>query len=466
MILSSARASSRGVPAEIDKYERLRRDHPRLWCGAKSFPGTGMVGTVKQLWPSFPEGLKVLLIDSNKEERGESQRALKQFKYEVIACEKACDGIELLKTSSSNFHIVVVEGTGTEGCPALTLLENRCGVPVIVVTKDRHDPKYLMKAVRLGAVDFFYKPLPLSRLKTMWQHVVRNPPAHLKSKLNKSDGGSAPKKAKLLEAPASKGSKENSPSNSGDKWPADRHKRFVEIVEKLGPQASPVKILQAMGTAAKGLNKHIVADYLRSYLASSNGAGGQKLSSTSNSGGSSQTMGGKEIDSLKSSQDNGPERSVHQRPLLPLPANIGSAGRMGHFSMGQGGLTVIGTPVATNQHHWGANVSRGLSVGENTLDVSHDQNVLHYDAGNCQAVPVSHNSSLSLPEELVSEAITEALANPHTPLPIGLKLPCVSGIVAELKQQGYDVDHCKTKKACVKQDWMDTTLEATNLVAR
>eukprot|EP00963_Diacronema_lutheri_P001082 scaffold68_cov340-Pavlova_lutheri.AAC.35 len=425
-----------------------------------------MVGTVKQLWPSFPEGLKVLLIDSNKEERGESQRALKQFKYEVIACEKARDGIELLKTSSSNFHIVLVEGTGAQGCPALTLLENRCGIPVIVVTRDRHDPKYLMKAVRLGAVDFFYKPLPLSRLRTMWQHVVRNPPAHLKNKLAKSDEGHVAKKAKLMSVPSKKSWHETSPVISGDQWPADRHKRFVDIVEKLGPQANPVKILQAMGTAAKGLNKHIVADYLRMYLASKDYDGPQKLSSTSVSGGSAQTVGGKDLDSGKSSLGTGLERSVHQRPLLPLPANVSGGGRVGNFSMGQGGLTVIGTPVATNQHHWNTNAMCGFPMCEGMSKASPGQALYQFDAVQNHTVPLSYNSPLSLPEELVSEAITQALANPQTPLPIGLKLPCVNGIVAELKEQGYEVDHCKAQKIAVKQECTEPAIARKKLAAR
>lgn len=421
---------------------------------------------MKQLWPSFPEGLKVLLIDGNKEERGESSRALKQFKYEVIACEKVMDGIELLRTSSANFHIVIVEGNGASDCPALNLLEQRCGIPVVVATKERQDPKYLMKAVRLGAVDFFHKPLPLPRLKTLWQHVVRNPPIHLRNKVVKGSNEVAPKKVKLNNESQSKGSLDDTSASDNNLWPADRHKRFADIVEKLGPQASPVKILQAMGTSAKGLNKHIVADYLKAYLAKNNTSKTEKPATTSASGGSSQTMFAKDSDTAKSLQGNCVEKTHHQRPLLPLPAGLYCPSRVGGYGMAHGGLTVIGTPLISPHQHTVNGIPCGIPIGHGNLTPSTSNHVFHYETVQDTAVPVSSGPNVNLSEDLVSQAISEALSNPKMPLPIGLKLPSLQGIVAELKKQGFNVDASGNKKSSSKRSGKDVARQEGILVAQ
>ena len=133
----------------------------------------------------------------------------------------------------------------------------------------------VLKGMLHGAVDYLQKPIQMSDLRYIWQHVIRRdraveqPP---EGRGRGSGGGARVGKEKRSKA-AADGEEdeepEEAPSGGGGKkarvvWAMELHGRFVEAVNVLGvDKAVPKRILELMGV--QGLTRENVASHLQKY---------------------------------------------------------------------------------------------------------------------------------------------------------------------------------------------------------
>ena len=126
--------------------------------------------------PAFPKGLRVLLVDEEHNLSAiESQLAQPELQYQVTCANSSASALTCSKISGlSSFDIVladarVVAADETTGKAFIEAFED---VPVVLMAEGGNTDDVL-RAVKLGAVDFLDKPLSMLKLKNIWQHSVR-----------------------------------------------------------------------------------------------------------------------------------------------------------------------------------------------------------------------------------------------------------------------------------------------------
>lgn len=140
----------------------------------------------------FPKGLHVLVIDEEDKLPGlEIQLRQPELQYAVTSARNAMEALELLrfatvgngsgrgqfgaqKAERITYDIILAESrlVAMEDTTGKAFVDACEDVPVVLMS-EQGSAEDVMRAVRLGAVDFLDKPLSMLKLKNIWQHCVR-----------------------------------------------------------------------------------------------------------------------------------------------------------------------------------------------------------------------------------------------------------------------------------------------------
>lgn len=125
--------------------------------------------------PSFPKGLRVLLVDEEPSmSRIEAQLQHPDLGYAVTSCCSATEALGLVCSSTAGFDVVLAESKlVAPGESAGRGFIEAFGETPVVLMSGSCSTEEVLTAVRLGAADVLDKPLSLLKLKNIWQHSVR-----------------------------------------------------------------------------------------------------------------------------------------------------------------------------------------------------------------------------------------------------------------------------------------------------
>jgi CheY-like chemotaxis protein len=130
--------------------------------------------------PRFPEGLRVLLLESAASSSNTSA-LLQGFKYEVMAVEELSGALDALRRNSSSsgsccsraFDVVLADSQLLAGDAQRALLRAAQPLPVVLMGGERCSAAEILEAVEAGAADVLDRPLSQLKLRNLWQHTVR-----------------------------------------------------------------------------------------------------------------------------------------------------------------------------------------------------------------------------------------------------------------------------------------------------
>ena len=116
---------------------------------------------------------KVLIVDDFPAMRNSVREIMETKGFE---CTESCNGLEALEVlKKENFDIVISdlvmpEMDGFELCDNLKNNKKLSSIPFIVVSTQT-DVRFVMKALKLGADDYLYKPIDNSLLEKILKRV-------------------------------------------------------------------------------------------------------------------------------------------------------------------------------------------------------------------------------------------------------------------------------------------------------
>lgn len=132
-----------------------------------------MVWTANDLleWKDFPKGLRVLLLDEDRDSASEIKLKLEEMEYIVSAFFSEREALSAILNKKESFHVAVVEVSIQNSDGRYKFLEASKDLPTIMTSKEEC-LSTMMKCIALGAVEFLIKPLSEEKLRNIWQHVV------------------------------------------------------------------------------------------------------------------------------------------------------------------------------------------------------------------------------------------------------------------------------------------------------
>jgi DNA-binding response OmpR family regulator len=130
--------------------------------------------------PRFPEGLRVLLLESAASSSSTSA-LLQGLKYEVMVVGELSGALAALKRNSSSsgscfsraFDVVLADSQLLAGEGQLQLLHAAQPLPVVLMGGESCSAAEMLAAVEAGAADVLDRPLSQLKLRNLWQHTVR-----------------------------------------------------------------------------------------------------------------------------------------------------------------------------------------------------------------------------------------------------------------------------------------------------
>ncbi|TYK31132.1 two-component response regulator-like APRR2 isoform X4 [Cucumis melo var. makuwa] len=124
-----------------------------------------------QEWKDFPKGLRVLLLDRDSCSATEIRSKLEEMEYVVYSCTDEKEALSAILNTPGNFHVAILEVCARNYDEIFKLLGASKDLPIIM-TSDVHCLSTMMKCIALGAVEFLLKPLSEDKLRNIWQHVI------------------------------------------------------------------------------------------------------------------------------------------------------------------------------------------------------------------------------------------------------------------------------------------------------
>lgn len=125
--------------------------------------------------PTFPKGLRVLLVDGDHTRPAiEAQLRQPELQYVVTSCGNSTEALGFSRAAARSFDVVLAESklVASDEVTGRAFVDAFEDVPVVLMSEGGATDE-VMRAVTLGAVDFLDKPLSVLKLKNIWQHSVR-----------------------------------------------------------------------------------------------------------------------------------------------------------------------------------------------------------------------------------------------------------------------------------------------------
>ncbi|KAI3433918.1 hypothetical protein D9Q98_003720 [Chlorella vulgaris] len=123
----------------------------------------------------FPKGLRVLLVDELHSAASiRTQLESPSLQYTVTSVNSGSEALAYLRTGVAAFDVVLAESRIVAGDEIVgrSFIDSFEHTPVVLMSSCSTSED-VMRAVKLGAVDFLDKPLSHLKLKNIWQHSVR-----------------------------------------------------------------------------------------------------------------------------------------------------------------------------------------------------------------------------------------------------------------------------------------------------
>ncbi|KAK7341107.1 hypothetical protein VNO80_24031 [Phaseolus coccineus] len=229
----------------------------------------------------FPSNLRVLAIDIDPSVLEFVKKTCNECCYQVMTCTESLRAVDIFRDRKMSFNLVLMEVHMPNMDGYEFLVNQKIDVPVIMMSFD-DDKKSVMKAIKLGACDYWIKPLHEDRIKNMWAHVVRKSMSENKMQkdiiVNLEDDDDQRRMissddsnfvfSSTVEIPRKVDNVGESERCARKKsrivWTSELHRKFVEVVDQIGPaNVVPNKILELMNMP--GLTRNNVASHLQKY---------------------------------------------------------------------------------------------------------------------------------------------------------------------------------------------------------
>ncbi|KAI7840077.1 hypothetical protein COHA_006207 [Chlorella ohadii] len=162
-------------PQEFDYSAEAPKGHLPL---TNALRGTRLFEAIME-HPAFDKplksGLRVLLVDEEPSQAAiAAQLESRDLQYSVCCVKTAAEALGLSRSGGHAFDVVLAEAKVVAGDEAVgrSFVDAFEDTPVVLMAAAAGHADVL-RAVKMGAVDFLDKPLSLLKLKNIWQHSVR-----------------------------------------------------------------------------------------------------------------------------------------------------------------------------------------------------------------------------------------------------------------------------------------------------
>ncbi|CAA2963096.1 two-component response regulator-like APRR2 [Olea europaea subsp. europaea] len=119
----------------------------------------------------FPKGLRVLLLDDDKDSSLKMRSKLEEMDYLVFVFCNEREALSAIANKTESFHVAIVEVSSSNKDGVYKFLEDSSDLPTIM-TSNIQCFSTMMRCISLGAVEFLHRPLSDEKLRNIWQHVV------------------------------------------------------------------------------------------------------------------------------------------------------------------------------------------------------------------------------------------------------------------------------------------------------
>ncbi|KAK7347505.1 hypothetical protein VNO80_22037 [Phaseolus coccineus] len=204
----------------------------------------------EKVFCQFPLNLRILVIDIDPLVLEFIKKTCNECCYQVMTCTESLHVADICRDRKVSFNLVLMEVHMPNMDGYEFLLSQKMDVPVIMMSFD-DDKKSVMKAIKLGACDYWIKPLHEDRIKNMWTHVVRKSMSGNKMQKEIIGNLEDDDKKKMISSDDStfvfsstvEISREvhnvGESKNCGKKksrivWTSELHRKFVEVVDQIG----------------------------------------------------------------------------------------------------------------------------------------------------------------------------------------------------------------------------------------
>uniref|UniRef100_A0A803KMH4 Response regulatory domain-containing protein n=1 Tax=Chenopodium quinoa TaxID=63459 RepID=A0A803KMH4_CHEQI len=218
--------------------------------------------------PIVSKGLKVLVVDDDITCLTTITKLLSRCRYQVTSKNNPIEALNLLEKNEEKFDLVLTD-VRMEEIDGFKLLETgvKHDIPVIMMS-GYGDEAIVKKGVTFGACNYFLKPISLSDVEVIWQHVFRYNLEKC-TRGNKFDNeNNEDQRDNKSKAITKEGKKL---TGSRVRWNDELHLDFVGVVESLGgvDKAVPKKILEMLSERHNNLTREQVASHLQKQMANS-----------------------------------------------------------------------------------------------------------------------------------------------------------------------------------------------------
>uniref|UniRef100_A0A803L3Y7 Response regulatory domain-containing protein n=1 Tax=Chenopodium quinoa TaxID=63459 RepID=A0A803L3Y7_CHEQI len=213
---------------------------------------------------SNSKGLKVLVVDDDITCLTTITKLLSRCQYQVTSKNNPIEALNLLEKNEEKFDLVLTD-VRMEEIDGFKLLETgvKHDIPVIMMS-GYDDEAIVKKGVTYGACNYFLKPISLSDVEVIWQHVFRYNLEKC-TRGNKFDNNENENQSNKTKTNVKEGKKL---AGSRVRWNDELHLDFVGVVESLGgvDKAVPKKILEVLSERHNNLTREQVASHLQKQM--------------------------------------------------------------------------------------------------------------------------------------------------------------------------------------------------------
>ncbi|CAA7402200.1 unnamed protein product [Spirodela intermedia] len=181
----------------------------------------------------FPNGLRIIVVDNDEQTLRDLVQKLISFRYKVTACSKASCALKVLKNAEERIDLVITEVRmpDIDGFSLLQHVKMEFNIPVIMMSCTRgHD--LAVECLVAGATFYHQKPMDLSTVGTIWQHVTlvgpMTPPSTIVKKTTEDEQDDEEEEDSI------KIDKKVERKKQKVSWNHDLHMQFLDAVDRLG----------------------------------------------------------------------------------------------------------------------------------------------------------------------------------------------------------------------------------------